>query len=202
MSYRLWYFPFRGRAEQIRLLLHTVQQPFENVTINREGLLALKKEGPTKLAFGSVPMLEDGDFRLVQGPAIMGYLGRKHGIAPTEPQAAARAEAITLGAEDLRSKFFTLLGRGNEEKQAAFLAEDWKLRWLPGFEGLLQNNGSTGFMVGDQLSYADIAVWDALDGVLTLIKGASLEGFPGVIAFQEKIAALPTVQAYVQGRSR
>src|ERR1700743_3327998 len=144
MSYRLWYFPVRGRGEQIRLFLHALGQPFENVPVTRDRLAELKKEGPQLLAFGSLPLLEDGDFRLVQGPVIMSYLAHRHGLTPENLQQAAQASVITLGAEDLRSKYFSLFGEGSEAKQAAFLAGDWKIRWLPSFEGLLKLNGNTG----------------------------------------------------------
>lgn len=202
MSYRLWYFPIRGRAEQIRLLLNVLGQPYEDVPMGRDRLMELKKEGPKALMFGSLPVLEDGELRLAQGPVIMGYLARKHGIAPTDLQLAAKADAITLGAEDLRSKFFGLLsGEGAEEKQASFLAGDWHNRWLPSLEKLLELNGNTGFFVGSSVTHADIAVWDALDGMLTRVKGASLEGFPALLKFREHIAALPQLAPHIQRRS-
>lgn len=199
MSYQLWYFPFRGRGEQIRLMLHAVGQPFEDVPISREQFLELKKEGPRTLMFGSLPLLVDGDFRLAQGPVIMGYLARRHGAAPADLRAEARADAITLGAEDLRSKYFSLFGEGAQAKQEAFLAGDWQSRWLPALEGLLKLS-SGGFFVGHAFSHADIAVWDALDAVLKDVKGASLTGFPRLTEFRERVAALPGLVSYLQGR--
>lgn len=202
MSYRLWYFSIRGRGEQIRLLLNFLEQPFEDVAIARDKLMELKKQGAKAVMFGSLPVLEEGDFRLAQGTAIMGYLARKHGIAPTDLQQAARADAITLGAEDLRTKFFGLLGGDDaHEKQASFLAGDWHNRWLPSFEQLLALNGNTGVFVGSSVTHADIAVWDALDGMLTRVKGASLDGFPGLAKFREHIAGLPQLAGYLQKRS-
>jgi glutathione S-transferase len=200
MSYRLRYFPIRGRGEQIRLFLHALQQPFEDVPVRREQFPELKKEGPGTLAFGSLPLLEDDGFKLVQGPAIMGYLARKHGVAPTDLQQAARADAITLGAEDLRSKYFGLFGEGSEEKKAAFRDGDWKTRWLPAFEGLLELNGDSGFFVGSSLTHADIAVWDALDAVLNNVSGASLEGFPRLQKFRDQIAQRTALAAYLAQR--
>lgn len=200
MSYRLWYFPFRGRGEQVRLLLHALGQPFENVPVKREELLELKKQGPRVLPFGSLPVLQDGEFRLAQGPIILSYLARKHGIAPTDPQEAARADSIALGAEDLRTKFFALLGEGAAEKQATFLATEWKTRWLPSLEGLLAQNASNDFFVGDHLTHADIAVWDAVDGVLTRMPKASLEGFPGLQRFCKQIQTLPALANYLAKR--
>lgn len=201
MSYRLHYFPIRGRGEQIRLLLHALSLPFEDVAVRRDQFVELKKAGPGMLAFGSLPLLEDGDFRLVQGPVILGYLARKHGAAPTDPKLAARADAIALGAEDLRSKYFgTLSGDNADEKKAAFRDGDWHSRWLPSLEGLLELNGDTGFFVGDSLTHADIAVWDALDAVLGSIPGATLDGFPRLVRFREQIAKRPAILAYLAQR--
>ncbi|MFO0574939.1 MAG: glutathione S-transferase family protein [Polyangia bacterium] len=207
MSYRLYYFPLRGRGEQIRLMLHALMQPFEDVAVKRDQFVEMKKEGPRQLAFGSLPMLEDGELRLVQGPVILGYLARKHGAAPTDLKQAARADAIALGAEDLRTKYFgTLSGDNADEKKAAFRDGDWRTRWLPSLEGLLELNagtggtGDTGFFVGDSLTHADIAVWDALDGVLTNIAGATLDGFPRLVRFRESIAKRPAIAEYLLQR--
>ena len=87
MSYKLMYFATRGRAEQVRLLLNELDAPYEDIHLkSKKDVLA---EGPKLLAFGAVPMLEDGDFRLVQGPIICSYLARKHGLVPDDLQTAA-----------------------------------------------------------------------------------------------------------------
>src|SRR5690606_21902908 len=168
MSYRLWYFPLRGRAEQIRLMLHEIDAPFDDRRVlGRDEFMQLKQQGPSMLTFGSLPMLEDGDLRLCQGPVILSYLARKHGVAPAELQAAARADAIAWGAEDLRVKYFGLFGENKEAKQAEFVGGDLATRWLPNFDGLLALNGDTGFFVGASLTHADIAVWDILIAFLS-----------------------------------
>lgn len=200
MSYKLWYFPARARAEQIRLLFHALEVPFEDVTVDREIFMDLKKQGVKALSFGSLPMLEDGDFRLVQSAAIMGYVARKHGAAPTDPQAAARADSIVLGAEDLRVKYFPLYKE--KEKHAEFVSGDLDQRWLPSFDGLLEQNGDTGYFVGDSLSHADIAVWDILDALQSYIEGVSLERYPRVHRFYDSVRARPSLAAYLASPAR
>ena len=112
MKYKLYYWPLQGRGEQIRLLLHELEQDFEDIHIKPEGeFLTLKKQGAKTLYFKSVPMLEDGDFRLVQGPVIMNYLGRKHGLMSDDLQVAAKTEAMVLGAEDMRMAYFRAFGQ-------------------------------------------------------------------------------------------
>ncbi len=128
MSYKLYYFSIRGRGEQVRLFLHALELPFEDVLVKSDQFLELKKQGPSTLYFGSLPMLEDGDFRLCQGPVILSYLARQHGAAPNDSQLGAKADAIAWGAEDLRTRYFKLLGDDAEKAQSEFVAGDWKTR--------------------------------------------------------------------------
>ena len=200
MSYRLIYWRKRGRAEQIRLLLSELGADFEESNVSGAEFRAMKSMGPSVLTFGSVPMLEDGDFKLCQAPVIMTYLARKHGIAPDDSRDAAKAEEATLGAEDLRIAYFKLFGAGAKEKQAAFASGDWCKRWLPAFEGLLQQSG--GFTVGASLTQADVAVWDALDSITTWISAASLDGFPSVQKFSTEFAERPRIAAYLRSDRR
>jgi len=205
MPYRLFYWPLRGRGEQIRLLLNELRQDYEDVHVTKDGGFAtLKSEGPRTPYFGSVPMLEDGEFRLVQGPAIMNYLGRKHGIMPADPRAAARVEAMVLGAEDMRMAYFRVLGDDDRaaERRRSFVTGEWRERWLSAWDGLLDLNGDNGFLVGPSITQADLAVWDALDAILTWIDGASVDRFRRVERFYGAIGARPAVAAYLASDRR
>lgn len=194
--YRLTYWAKRGRAEQVRLLLEVLGEPYENVHIDAARLEALRSRGPEPFWFGSVPMLQDGEFHLVQGCAIMGYLGRKHGLGPSDPRSLAHADAMTLGAEDLRTAYLGLWGEGGPERQPAFVAGPWSQRWLPRLDALLAARG-TGYLVGPDLTHGDVAMWDALDAILAWVPGASLDGFGHLQRFREALAARPRVAAYL-----
>jgi glutathione S-transferase len=203
MTYRLFYWALRGRGEQVRLLLNELGADYEDVHVSKKDRFkAMRDEGPGTLSFGSVPMLQDGDFTLVQGPAIMNYLGRKHGIMPEDSRAAARTEAMVLGAEDMRMAYFRSLGDGKAEKQAKLVAGAWTDRWLPAWDGLLAINGDTGYLVGPSLTQADIAVWDALDAFVTWVEGASFGGFARLERFYESVRARPGVAAYLASDRR
>ena len=199
MSYKLHYFQIRGRGEQVRLLLHALELPFEDVLAKGDQFLALKEQGPAALYFGSLPMLEDGAFRLCQGPVILSYLAVKHGAAPNDPQLKSKADAIAWGAEDLRQQYFKLFGDGSQEVQSAFVTGDWQTRWLPSLNGLLELNGYNGHFVGDTLSHADIAVWDVLNAFEEYIPAASMDGYAALQAFYESVRSRP-VAAYVASR--
>lgn len=199
--YRLHYWAKRGRAEQIRVLLNELDQPYEDVHLAGESFAALRARRPRVLWFGTVPMLEDGDFRLVQGPVILSYLARRHGIAPARLEDAARADAIAWGAEDLRIEYFDVWRDDTDARQASLVRGHWSDRYLPGFDDLLAQNG-TGFFVGDSLTHADIAVWDILDSMTTWVAGATLDGWPRIAEFYAGIKSRPQIAAYLASDRR
>ena len=79
---------------------------------------------------------------------------------------------------------------------------DWQQRWLPHLDGLLALNGATGHFVGEQMTHADIAVWDVLDAILINIESAKLDGFTQLQGFYDAFRALPNVAAYVESGTR
>jgi len=196
MGYQLTYWAKRGRAEQIRLLLNELGEEYEDAHVSGDSFRALQAEGPTCLTFGQVPMLTDGELKLCQGPVIMSYLARKHGLAPADLGQSCKADALTAGAEDMRIAYFKLFGEGGAERQAAFVDDRWKNRWLAGVNGVLEANG-TGFLVGDSLTHADIAMWDILDSITTWVAGADFTGFEQVQTFFDAIKARPNIAAYL-----
>jgi len=202
MTYRLTYWNKRGRGEQVRLLLQELGESYEDVYIDRQKLLELKKLGAKVLYFGSIPMLEDGDFRLCQAPVILSYLARKHGLAPESRKGAAKADALVLGAEDLRIQYFGLFGPGAAEKQRAFVDGQLRTRWLPSFEGHLEINDSDRYFVGSSLTHADVAVWDVFDSLSTWVSGVALDDYPRLQAFQRAFAERPRIASYLSSERR
>jgi glutathione S-transferase len=197
MAYRLHYFPFRGRGEQIRLLFHALEIPFDDVRLDRAAFGELRGAG--RLDFGSLPLLEDGDFSLVQGPAIMAYVGVQHGVRPAALRDAARCDALTLGAEDLRIRYFRAFGADDAVK-ADFVRGEWTERWLPRLDTILTRNRSDRHLLGDTLSVADVAIWDVLDAITTFIPGATLAGHARLQGFAAAFAARPAIAAYLAVR--
>jgi hypothetical protein len=136
-----------------------------------------------------------------QGPVILGYLARKHGLLTGDLRDQARADAIALGAEDLRMEYFRLLGRA-PEKQEAFLTGKFSQRWLPSLKGLLALNDDSRSFGGGGYTHADVAVWDALDAIVTWIAGADLSTFSRVAAFYARFAHEPRIAAYLRSERR
>jgi glutathione S-transferase len=202
--YKLMYWNARGRGEQVRLLLNELGLEYEDVHVERgsERFREIQAQGPKILYFGAVPMLQDDEFKLCQGPVILSYLAAKHGIAPADLRQDAKADAICWGAEDLRIAYFLLFGPTAADDQAEFVAGPWRQQWLRSLDGLLELNGDTGFFVGKSLTHADIAVWDILDSIKTWVAGASVEGFPRLERFVEAIATRPRIATYLDSDRR
>ena len=52
------------------------------------------------------------------------------------------------------------------------------------------------------MTHADLAMWDALDGIISWVAGANFDGFPGVQAFFDAIKARPNIAAYLASDRR
>eukprot|EP00698_Gefionella_okellyi_P011959 TRINITY_DN3192_c0_g1_i1.p1 TRINITY_DN3192_c0_g1~~TRINITY_DN3192_c0_g1_i1.p1 ORF type:complete len:211 (+),score=55.88 TRINITY_DN3192_c0_g1_i1:74-706(+) len=202
MAFKLHYFSGgRGRAEQVRLIMNEVGAEYEDIDVKNFG--EYKAMGPKLLAFGSLPLLEDGDFKLVQGFVCAGYIARKFGLVGSDLQVAAKADAVAAGAEDLRMQFYKIaFGESTPATHEKFVSEVLVGRWLPNLEGLLELNG-TGFFAGNSITHADTCVFDVVFTVMHYFKGASLDGFPLLQKFMADIQARPKLQAYLASpRSR
>eukprot|EP00178_Gracilaria_changii_P010261 TRINITY_DN29899_c0_g1_i1.p1 TRINITY_DN29899_c0_g1~~TRINITY_DN29899_c0_g1_i1.p1 ORF type:complete len:209 (+),score=37.76 TRINITY_DN29899_c0_g1_i1:50-676(+) len=205
MGLELWYFKVRGRGEQIKLLLAELGVEYENKTIGSQGADStfddFKKTEPRISAFGSVPSIVDGNFRLSQGPAILSYIGTKYG-KPLSLEDQQTALSMALGAEDLRIKYFSLFGEGSEKKQSDFVNDIWKPRWGPNLEYILKSVGGAGFVSKDNITFGDVAMWDALNGYVEFVKGFDFEGLPLLKKFYEDFKNRPNIKSYLESDKR
>src|SRR5262245_2445883 len=97
---KLTYFDMAGsRGEECRLALFTAGVDFEDNRLKREAWMALKPTTP----FGNLPILEvPGKPALAQSVAILTYVGRTHGLLPSDEWESARLVSLMCATEDLR----------------------------------------------------------------------------------------------------
>jgi glutathione S-transferase len=67
-SVTLKYFDIRGKAEPIRLLLEETQVAYRDVRVTAEQWARQKND--TRILFGQLPLLIDGDMNIVQSYGI------------------------------------------------------------------------------------------------------------------------------------
>ncbi|HEX9051409.1 MAG TPA: glutathione S-transferase [Anaeromyxobacter sp.] len=209
----LIYFPARGRAELVRLVLAEAgvdweEHPVGRGTPPRNGrptdFAALKASG--ELPFEAVPVWEEpGGFRLAQSLAIANHVGRTHGLGGRTPLEAAQVDQWLGAYEDVRAEL-RKLGPMPPEGRAAFRAELRSTivpRWLGWLDRLLRSNrGGAGFAVGEGITVADLALYYLLEIVRDNGMGEAIDRHPALAAFAQRIASRPRVAAYLASPRR
>lgn len=117
---KLYDLTLSGNCHKVRLFLSLIGQPVELVPVN---LLAGEHKQPAFREInprGQIPVLEDGDFRLVDSQAILVYLAKRY-ANEWYPQDAETQGHIANWLADGRRFFF----RGDRlERDAGDAAED------------------------------------------------------------------------------
>jgi len=189
MSYKLVYFPVRGRSAHIRYLCADNDLPLEYEAVG-DSWPAIKPTTP----LGQLPVFKDGDFELSQSNAIIRYLARKHGLYGNNDREAAIIDMINDQQEDIRVGYLRLIYREYDTGKEAFI-NGLSGTLAPLEKVLTKNKGGVGFFVGDKISYVDYTVFDILDNLSVLAPGC-LDSFPNLKAFHGRIANRPKLAAF------
>ncbi len=209
----LIYFKARGRAEVIRLVLAEAGVDYDEHPVGKDlprhegqptDLVGLREAG--LLPFGAVPVWVDSDgFRLAQSGAIARYLAATHGMVGGTPREQARVEEILGGVDDVRLELRRLVPAAPADRPAivAELTDSFLPRWMGYFDRFLAaNRDGTGFLVGDSLTLADLALYYLLELLPDNRFGAAIDAYPRLAAFARRIAERPRIAAYIASPSR
>jgi glutathione S-transferase len=196
----LRYFPFSGRAEAIRDAFRIGHIAFEDEHLTYDQFQNCRTTG--ELPFGGLPVLvvetSEGQLCVAQSNAILRFAGRLSGLYPLDNplQALKVDEALDVG-EDINCLLGPSLHEPEPEKKMAMrkqLAEDTLPFWMNCFEHLLIANGSTGFIMGNSLTVADLKLYWIIDwltsGMLDGIPTSLIDEFENVLAWRKNIAAV------------
>lgn len=209
----LIYFPARGRAEVIRLILAEAGVVYTEHHVGKgtppqdgrpTDFTELKATG--QLAFNAVPVWEEADgFRLAQSHAIANHLGRQYGLMGKTLREQALVEQALGGVEDARVDLRRVVAASPEQRPAvrAEILSTTAPRWLGHFERLLsQNGGGAGFLVGDALTTADLALWFLVETYEANGFGAAVAHFPLVAAHFQRIGSRERIAGYLASPKR
>lgn len=195
---RLHYFDFSGsRGEECRIALYVAGVDFEDVRLSREQWQERKAWAP----YGALPVLEEPNRGLLaQTNAILAYIGRAHGLMPSDPWEAAKHEALLAAAEDVRVAISRTLRIDDEAARIAarkVLSEETLPAWGPRLEAAIVGPFST----GDALQVADIKLYMLVrwvrSGVIDHVPTTVLDGFPKLCGVFDAVAAHPRVAEWL-----
>jgi glutathione S-transferase len=208
-SYKLIYFDLKGRAEVARILFKLAEQKFD------EEKLTFEKwpETKLKLPFLQAPVLEITEngksVQIAQSNAIVRYLAQKFNLAGKSDLERAQADMIVEQIVDVFNKLVIILYglyvKADDEAKKKELDEFIETK-APDSLRLVQNlleanKDGNGFLVGNQLTYADVYLMNFYDW-LRERKEHVLGKLPLLKKHDEKIRSLPTIASHLQQNAK
>ncbi len=225
MAYELHYWPtIQGRGEFVRLALEAAGAPYIDVARGAErsaqGLPAMLRY----LADDAVvhppfapPFLKDGSLLVGQTALILQYLGPKLKLVARAESARLWTQQIQLTIADIVAEAHdthhpVATSRYYEEQKAEAVrrARDFcdhrVAKYLGWFERILERNpAGPRHLVGGRLSYADLSLFQLVDGLRYAFPRAAEQALaktPAVVRLRDRVAGLPRIEAYLQSDRR
>ena len=222
--YLLHYWPtIPGRGEPIRLCFEATSTPYTDVTNSNpdSGMKALMSlTSSNDSPHFAPPILQHGDLYISQLPNILLYLGPKLGLVPADDEnaiyrvnqlALTALDGLSNEAHDTHHPIAVGDYYENQKDAAIKRAKDYTRNRLPKFlgyfENVLRQNKGSEYLYGKQLNYADLVLFQGLDGVSFAFPNAVRklrEGgeYKGVWALYERVRGMESVKAYLESERR
>ncbi|XP_055943830.1 glutathione S-transferase class-mu 26 kDa isozyme 7-like [Argiope bruennichi] len=197
----LGYWELRGVAEPIRYLLHYKKTEFEDkrYTADMTGYEGWQEDKfNLGLDFPNLPYYIEGDLKLTHSIAIIRYLGYKHDLTFKNDEQQCR----TMMAEQQSVDFRLKLKSFAESDECEEAGKDKFLKCVqPMFEQWEKFLGDRKFMAGDDITYVDFMVYEALD-LYRLYHETILDDYPSLKAYFSRMKNLPELQEYFSSSTR
>jgi glutathione S-transferase len=224
MRYDLFYWPsIQGRGEFVRLALEAAGAAYLDVA--RERGRGLGVDAMTALMEGTdlarppfaPPFLRAGRQMIAQTANILHFLGPRLGLAPRAEATRLWAHQLQLTVEDLvvdvhdthhpvAMSLYYADQKREARRRAGFFTGERAPELLGYFENVLRRNpGRRGYMVGRNLSYVDLSMFQIVEGLRYAFPNmmAGLEpALPGLVALHDRVAQRPKVAAYLASERR
>ena len=218
MIYELFYWSeIQGRGEFVRLALEEAGARYRDVNRERgDGAAVHLMDGAETPSFAP-PFLRDGDVLVGQMPAILLHLGPKLGLVPDDDRSKLWTHQIQLTlcdlvdeAHDVHHPIGTASYYEEQRPEAARRAEQFRHMRIPKFLAwfetiLARNPHGPEHLVGDRLTYADLSLFQATEGLAYAFPqrmGNLLPRYPKIGALHGMVAARPNVAAYLESERR
>ncbi|MDP4002434.1 glutathione S-transferase [Methylobacterium sp. NEAU K] len=222
MPYELHYWPMiQGRGEFIRLALEESGADFIDVARRDDEaggiepmLVRLSDPGNPRPPFAP-PFLRDGDVVIGQTAAILIYLGPRLGLVGEAERDRIWTHQLQLTIADAVDEahdthhpvgvdLWYADQRPEAQRRAKGFRESRMPKFLGYFERVLAANGGER-LVGPSLSYADLSLFQLVDGLryaFPKASAAALRDAPHVARLHAAVARRPRIAAYLASERR
>ncbi len=225
MTYELHYWPtIQGRGEFVRLALEEAGAAYVDVARlpaadggGEAALLGLIGDRGLAHPPFAPPILKVGDRLIAQTPAILLFLGGRHGLAPADDDGRLWAHQLQLTlsdwldeAHDTHHPICSSLYYEDQAAEARRRAGQFLRVRLPKYLGyvervLAQNPAGDRHLVGAGVSYCDLSLFQMIEGLRYAFPNAmarSEAAVPRVMALHGRVAERPRIAAYLASPRR
>ena len=220
MRYELYYWPeIQGRGEFVRLALEEAGAAYVDVARGKGGsgaMLKLMEAERVKNPPFAPPFLKAGKLLIGQTANIMFFLGGRHGLAPRDEAGRLWVHALQLTiadfvveAHDTHHPIGSGLYYEDQKKEAKRRTADFLANRAPKyfgyFEDVLARNRGSKYLVGKRLTYADLSLFQIVDGMRYAFPSAMAKlekKVPRVVALYHLVEKRPRIGAYLASEDR
>jgi len=200
----LIYFPgFRARSEPTRMILAYGGIPY--TFTDCEGFYGCsfpEAKASGKLAFGQLPILDiDGEHQIAQSGAQNRYVAslvKKPGFNPSAPAKVAFCDMIHETHQDLW-QIMPIVNLWTGELREQKKEEFFKNTFPPKLAALVKVLGSKKYFCGDEVTYADFAMFHIMD-LVRLVEPNLISQNDNLVKWMNRVENLPGVKEYLQSR--
>ena len=221
MAYELHYWPtIQGRGEFVRLALEDAGARYRDVARGSEvegggeAALMARMAKPARPPFAP-PFLVDGDLVIGQTANILLHLGPKLGLAPEDEADRLWINQIQLTIADLvfeahetHHPISVADYYETQKLEARRRAEAFRQRipkFLAWFEAILQAQGDDAWLLGGEVSYADLSLFQVVEGLTYAFPSAMAKAIakaPNVTALADRVRVRPNIALYLASTRR
>jgi glutathione S-transferase len=224
MTYQLYYWPsIQGRGEFVRLPLEEAGASYVDVAREAKsgtgiaGLMRiLKGRGDPRPPFAP-PFLKAGRLVIGQTANILMFLGPRHGLAPKDEAGRLWANQLQLTVADFVAEVHDThhpiasgLYYKDQKKEARrhtfYFLQNRVPKFLGYFESVLSRNSrSDRYLVGAQLSYVDLSLFQVIAGMnyaFPKSMGRIARRHRRLFALHDRVQTRPRIAAYLASKRR
>jgi glutathione S-transferase len=223
MPYELHYWPtIQGRGEFVRLALEAAGADYVDVARGQGKLglaatLGRMQDPALEHPPFAPPFLVHGKYTIGQTAAILLYLGPRLGLVGKSDASQLWTHQLQLTMADLVAEVHethhpiaSSLYYEDQKAEALKRAKDFRQQRLPKFltwfeTVLARNPKGPEHLIGARLSYADLSLFQLVDGLLYAFPKASkrvLKSTPHVLDLHQRVAQHRRVAAYLASDRR